>query len=91
MVGRGTPVSSTNQTDRHDITEKMLKVAFNTIASHNQWYFRYSHVINMIYFLGLDPAGPLFYKFDPAVRIDSQDAVFVDIIHTDGTREYYMC
>jgi hypothetical protein len=40
---------------------------------------------------GLDPAGPLFYKFDPAVRIDSQDVVFVDIIHTDGTREYYMC
>jgi hypothetical protein len=39
---------------------------------------------------GLDPAGPLFYKFDPAVRIDSQDAVFVDIIHTDGTREYYI-
>jgi hypothetical protein len=38
----------------------------------------------------LDPAGPLFYKFDPAVRIDSQDAVFVDIIHTDGTREYYI-
>jgi hypothetical protein len=35
----------------------------------------------MIYFLGLDPAGPLFYKFDPAVRIDSQDVVFVDIIH----------
>jgi len=45
----------------------------------------------MIYFLGLDPAGPLFYKFDPAVRIDSQDVVFVDIIHTDGTREYHMC
>jgi hypothetical protein len=32
----------------------------------------------MIYFLGLDPAGPLFYKFDPAVRIDSQDVVFTD-------------
>jgi hypothetical protein len=41
--------------------------------------------------LGLDPADPLFYKFDPAVKIDSQDVVFVDIIHTDGTREYYMC
>ena len=40
----------------------------------------------MIYFLGLDPARPLFYKFDPAVRIDSQDVVFVDIIHTDGTQ-----
>jgi hypothetical protein len=27
----GTPVSSTNKTDRHDITEILLKVAFNTI------------------------------------------------------------
>ena len=44
----------------------------------------------MIYFVGLDPASPLFYKFYPAVKIDSQDVVFVDIIHTDGTREYYI-
>jgi hypothetical protein len=28
----GTPVSSTNETDRHDITEISLKVALNTIA-----------------------------------------------------------
>jgi len=28
----GTPVSSTNKTDRHDITEILLKVALNTIA-----------------------------------------------------------
>jgi hypothetical protein len=27
----GTPVSSTNKTDHHDITEKLLKVALNTI------------------------------------------------------------
>jgi hypothetical protein len=27
-----TPVSSTNKTDRHDVTEIFLKVAFNTIA-----------------------------------------------------------
>jgi len=28
----GTPVSSINKTDRHDITEILLKVAFNTIT-----------------------------------------------------------
>jgi hypothetical protein len=28
----GTPVSSTNKTDHHDITEILLKVALNTIA-----------------------------------------------------------
>ena len=27
----GTPVSSTNKADRHDITEILLKVALNTI------------------------------------------------------------
>ena len=35
MTGRcifpGTPVSSTNKTDRHDITEIVLNVALNTI------------------------------------------------------------
>ncbi|XP_076115296.1 inactive pancreatic lipase-related protein 1-like [Mytilus galloprovincialis] len=35
---------------------------------------------------GLDPAGPFFQYTDSAVRIDSTDADFVDIIHTDGTR-----
>jgi hypothetical protein len=28
----GTPVSSTNKTDRHDIAEILLKVALNTIT-----------------------------------------------------------
>ena len=28
----GTPVSSTNKTDHHDIAEILLKVALNTIA-----------------------------------------------------------
>jgi hypothetical protein len=31
---QGPPVFSTNKTDRHDITEILLKVAFNTIT-HN--------------------------------------------------------
>jgi len=28
----GTPVSSTNKTDRHDVAEMLLKVALNTIT-----------------------------------------------------------
>ena len=32
VVFSGTPVSSTNKTDRHDITEVLLKVALNTIT-----------------------------------------------------------
>jgi hypothetical protein len=31
VVYPGTPISSTNKTDRHDITEILLKVALNTI------------------------------------------------------------
>jgi hypothetical protein len=34
----GTPVSSTNKTDRHDTTAILLKVALNTIAI-KFWYF----------------------------------------------------
>jgi len=34
----GTPVSSTNKTDRHDITEILLKVALNTIKPNPQMF-----------------------------------------------------
>lgn len=33
---------------------------------------------------GLDPAGPLFKKWPRNVRLDSSDAEFVDVIHTDA-------
>jgi hypothetical protein len=32
LFSPGTPVSSTNRTDRHDIAEILLKVALNTIT-----------------------------------------------------------
>jgi hypothetical protein len=32
----GPPVSSTNKTDRHDITEILLKMALNTIKQTNK-------------------------------------------------------
>ena len=34
----GPPVSSTNKTDRHDITEILLKVALNTIKQTNNYW-----------------------------------------------------
>lgn len=33
---------------------------------------------------GLDPAEPLFSDTDPIVRLDRNDANFVDVIHTDS-------
>jgi len=33
---------------------------------------------------GLDPAGPYFLGTDKAVRLDPTDALFVDVVHSDG-------
>lgn len=33
---------------------------------------------------GLDPAGPLFESQHPKARLDSSDANFVDVIHSNG-------
>lgn len=34
-------------------------------------------------YIGLDPAGPYFEDMDTIVRLDTTDADFVDVIHTD--------
>lgn len=35
---------------------------------------------------GLDPAGPSFQGYPANARLDSSDALFVDVIHTDSNR-----
>ena len=40
--------------------------------------------IDTTYFLNLDPAGPDFHISASADRLDPSDALFVDVIHTDG-------
>nr|XP_018906706.1 PREDICTED: uncharacterized protein LOC109036788 [Bemisia tabaci]XP_018906707.1 PREDICTED: uncharacterized protein LOC109036788 [Bemisia tabaci] len=39
---------------------------------------------NLSRITGLDPAGPLFESQDPRARLDSTDAKFVDVIHSNG-------
>jgi pancreatic triacylglycerol lipase len=39
----------------------------------------------LLVIIALDPAGPYFENTDPAVRLDPTDALFVDVIHTDGS------
>ncbi|KAL1464239.1 hypothetical protein WDU94_003905, partial [Cyamophila willieti] len=39
---------------------------------------------NLSRITGLDPAGPLFESQDPRSRLDSTDAQFVDVIHSNG-------
>jgi hypothetical protein len=41
-------------------------------------------VVTRFLFIGLDLAGPYFENTDPRVRLDPADALFVDVIHTDG-------
>ena len=43
----GTSVSSTNETDRHDKTEILLKVALNAIALYSSFYVRFSTIAYM--------------------------------------------
>ena len=45
----GSPVSSTNKTDRHDITEILLKVALNTTTQNlNHWYSESFYLLTLI-------------------------------------------
>jgi hypothetical protein len=44
MVFSGPPVSSTNKTERHDITEILLKVALNTIKQTNKPTVYLNHI-----------------------------------------------
>jgi cobalamin-dependent methionine synthase I len=46
----GTQVSSTNKTDRHDITEILLKVALNTINHPVQTIFIDNNIEHIITF-----------------------------------------
>jgi hypothetical protein len=50
VVFSGTPVSSTNTTDCHDITEILLKVALNTIKP-NQTILLLFHKVDYIYYV----------------------------------------
>jgi hypothetical protein len=55
----GTPVSSTNNTDCHDITEILLKVALNTITHPSPTH----RIINYILFLRPNKYGVNSYKY----------------------------
>jgi len=40
--------------------------------------------------VGLDPAGPEFNLANHRARLDSTDAKFVDVIHSDGCKYRYI-
>jgi len=61
----GSPVSSTNKTDRYDITEVLLKVALNTIKQTNKlklWYiFIWKQFVVHVFRNGHTPTIPLLF------------------------------
>jgi hypothetical protein len=44
----------------------------------------YKLYLFIFFYLNIDPAGPDFYDSLAPDRLDSSDALFVDVIHTDG-------
>lgn len=34
----------------------------------------------------MDPAGPLYETYDPRIRLDPTDAIFVDVIHSNAKK-----
>lgn len=53
-------------------------------------YIQYYSGKNLARISGCDPAGPLFFLTSPSNRLDSSDAVFVDVIHTDSLKYGYI-
>jgi hypothetical protein len=50
----------------------------------SQWWFSHGRVKPGNSVSGLDPADPYFTGTHPAVRLDTTDALFVDVMHTDA-------
>jgi hypothetical protein len=51
----GTPVSSTNKTDHHDITEILLKVALNTIILTPLFQYLFNFIATTTFIAGVKP------------------------------------
>lgn len=65
--------------------EQLYKSSFNCILLLiNNVSLRNKTDTSLIHSTGLDPAGPLFESQDPRARLDSSDATFVDVIHSNG-------
>ncbi|CAF0810310.1 unnamed protein product [Didymodactylos carnosus] len=69
--------------EQHDIKAKDIHIVGHSLGAHAAGTAG-SKIAGLGRITGLDPAGPYFENTDPRVRLDSTDALFVDVIHTDG-------
>ena len=59
LFSLGTPVSSTNKTDRHKITEMLLKLALSTTNQTNLLHFTEFDIIVNVFFIVPDVSVPV--------------------------------
>lgn len=64
-------------------TKQRIHCIGHSLGAHTCGYASNSALIRFDRISGMDPAGPNFEKTDPAVRLDPEDADFVDAIHTN--------
>lgn len=69
--------------DNFELKVENLHVLGHSLGAHIAGYVGTS-IPRISRITGLDPAGPLLAKSDPKVRLDPTDAIFVDVIHSDG-------
>ena len=75
-------VEKINESIGKSITERTHVVGFS-LGAHVAG-FAGTQLKNLSRITGLDPAGPLFEGYDGKVRLDKNDADYVDVIHSNG-------
>ncbi|GBN46378.1 Pancreatic lipase-related protein 2 [Araneus ventricosus] len=65
------------------ITPESIHLIGHSLGAHTSGYAG-ERIPGLGRITGLDPAGPYFQDADREVRLDRTDALFVDVIHTDG-------
>ena len=65
LLSQVPPVSSTNETDRHDIAEILLKVALNIIKQTNKHTYYLMYNVMYMYISWIDPVSFLLFITTP--------------------------
>ncbi|GFU32154.1 pancreatic triacylglycerol lipase [Nephila pilipes] len=65
------------------ISPRSVHMIGHSLGAHTAGYAG-ERISNIGRITGLDPAGPCFQNAPAEVRLDPTDALFVDVIHTDG-------